>query len=54
LHDAIEAAEDTVIKPPEFMSYINKPYTFKSIEEFLELVENIKTKTKDLDALYKR
>src|SRR5919199_517891 len=51
LHDAIEIGEDMVIKPPEFISYINKPHVFKSEQEFQDLVANIKTK--DLDALYK-
>lgn len=52
LHDAIEIGEDMVIKPPEFNTYINKPYVFKSAQEFQELVQNIKEK--NLDTLYKK
>jgi hypothetical protein len=53
LQDAIEIVEDnTVIKSPETMSYISKPYTFKSQQEFEGLVENVKTK--NLDILYKK
>jgi hypothetical protein len=50
LHDAIEI-DDTIIRPLESMSYMDKPYRFGSTEGFEQLVENIRTK--DLDALYK-
>jgi hypothetical protein len=52
LEDAIEIDDSTMIKPPERISYMSKPYTFKSKEEFQDVVENIKTK--NLDILYKK
>jgi hypothetical protein len=52
LVDAIELDEYTIIKAFERQAYINKPYVFKSEEEFQAFVENIKTK--DLDELYKK
>jgi hypothetical protein len=52
LQDAIEIDDNTVIRPPEPMSYISKAYTFKSKEEFEKLAENIKTK--NLEYLYRK
>jgi hypothetical protein len=52
LQDAIEVDDSTIVKPPELLSYINKPYKFKSKEEFEKLVENVKTK--NLDELYRK
>jgi hypothetical protein len=52
LYDSIDVDEYTIIKPPSLMAYINRPYIFKSEEQFEEFAENIKTK--DLDALYKK
>jgi hypothetical protein len=51
LHDAIET-DDIVIKPPDPLAYMNKPYVFQSEQEFNELVADVKTK--DLDALYQK
>jgi hypothetical protein len=52
LRDAIEIGEYLVIKPPESMAYMNKPYVFRSEQELQELVANIKTK--NLDDLYNK
>jgi hypothetical protein len=41
-----------LIKPPDLKSYINKPYTFKSKEEFDRLVEIARKDT--LDTLYRK
>ena len=50
LQDSIQTDETTILRPLELASYINKPYTFKSEQEFHELVEN--TRGKNLDSLY--
>jgi hypothetical protein len=42
----------TVLKPFELTSYINRPYVFKSKQEFEKLVED--TKSENLDSLYKK
>jgi hypothetical protein len=52
LQDVIEVDDTTVIKPFELRAYMEKPYTFKSKEEFEQLVENVKTK--NLDDLYRK
>jgi hypothetical protein len=52
LQESIQIDETTILKPLELISYINKPYTFKSEQEFFELVEN--TRGKNLDSLYKK
>jgi hypothetical protein len=53
LQDKIDLAdEDTVIRPPPLTMYNDKPYVFKSSEEFFEFVKNVKTM--NLDALYKQ
>jgi hypothetical protein len=52
LQNSIQIDETTTIKPLELASYINKPYTFKSQQEFDELVENTRGKT--LDSLYRK
>ena len=52
LQDSIQIDETTILKPPELASCINKPYTFKSEQEFHELVEN--TRGKSLDGLFRK
>jgi hypothetical protein len=52
LQDSIQVDETTVLRPLELISYINKPYIFKSEQEFFELVEN--TWNKNLDSLYRK
>jgi hypothetical protein len=44
--------ENVVLKPPEFVSYINKPYIFKSEQEFQQFIDIVKKET--LDTLYTR
>jgi hypothetical protein len=51
LQDSIQIDETTILKPLELESYINKPYTFRSQQEFDELVEN--TRGRNLDGLYR-
>jgi hypothetical protein len=41
-----------LLKPLEYMSYINKPYAFKSREEFEEYIKKVKSET--LDTLYQK
>jgi hypothetical protein len=53
LVDKIPLDEQTVLKPPEEMSYLNKPYSFESKEEFYEYIENIKN-NEDLYSLFKQ
>jgi hypothetical protein len=50
LQESIQLDETTILKPFEFTSYINKPYIFKSKQEFDEIIEN--TRGKDRDSLY--
>ncbi len=38
---------DAIFMPPERMSYMNRPYVFKSEEEFKDTVEKAKTETVD-------
>jgi len=52
LQESIQIDETTTINPLELASYINKPYTFKSQQEFDELVVNTRGKT--LDSLYRK
>jgi hypothetical protein len=52
LQDSIQVDENTILRPLELTSYINKPYIFKSEQEFFELVEN--TRNKNLDSLYRK
>lgn len=52
LQESIPLDENKVIKPPELMSYINKPYTFKSEEEFQQFVQTAKIET--LDCIYNK
>ena len=52
LQDSIQLDDTIIIKPLELASYINKPYTFKSGQEFDELVED--TRGKNLDSLYRK
>ena len=40
--ESITLDETTVLKPPELISYLNKPYVFESEEEFYQYVENAK------------
>jgi hypothetical protein len=42
--------EDKIIKPPETISYVNKPYVFTSEEDVNSCIEN--TKKESLDTLY--
>ena len=50
LEDLINFDENTVIKPPQYADYIDRPYVFKSLKEFQELIEIVKIK--NLDELY--
>jgi hypothetical protein len=52
LVDAIQLDENTILKPLESISYINKPYSFKSKQEFEKLVED--TRGKSLDSIYRK
>jgi hypothetical protein len=52
LQESIQIDDTTILKPLELTSYINKPYTFKSEQEFNELVENTRGRT--LDSLYRK
>jgi hypothetical protein len=52
LQDSIQLDETTVLRPLELTSYINKPYTFKSEQEFFELVEN--TRGRNFDSLHRK
>jgi hypothetical protein len=40
LQESIPLDETTILKPLEFISYLNKPYVFESKEEFYQYVEN--------------
>jgi Bifunctional DNA primase/polymerase, N-terminal len=51
LQESIQIDETTILKPLELTSYINKPYTFKSVQEFHEFVED--TRGKNLDGLFR-
>lgn len=53
LVDEIPLDEETILKPPEEMSYLNKPYVFESKEEFYEYVESMKTQDDLLYSLFK-
>jgi hypothetical protein len=52
LQDSIQIDENTVMKPYELAAYVNKPYSFKSEQEFHEFV--LKTKNENLDTMYKK
>ena len=52
LVDKIPLDEKTILKPPEEMSYLNKPYVFESKEEFYEYIESMKGQ-EDLYSLFK-
>lgn len=54
LKKQIELEDDrkTVLKPLDLISYINKPYRFKSEEEFWSYIEKAKQET--TDSLYKK
>jgi hypothetical protein len=52
LQDSIQIDENTVMKPYELGAYVNKPYSFKSEQEFHEFV--LKTKNENLDTMYKK
>jgi hypothetical protein len=51
LQESIQLDEITILKPFEFTSYINKPYIFKSKQEFDKLIED--TRGTNLDSLYR-
>jgi hypothetical protein len=53
LLESIPLDETTILKPTEVMSYLNKPYTFQTKEEFNEYVEDIKN-NEDLYSLFKQ
>ena len=53
LQESISLDETTILKPPELMSYLNKPYVFESKEEFYQHIENGKNQT-DLYSLFKQ
>jgi len=53
LKESIPLDETTILKPPELMSYLNKPYVFESKEEFYQYIENGKNQT-DLYSLFKQ
>ncbi len=53
LAQSIPLDEKTVLKPPEEMSYLNKPYSFESKEKFYEYVESMKTQD-DLYSLFQQ
>jgi hypothetical protein len=50
LHESIPLNESVTLKPLEFISYINKPYIFKSEQEFQQFIDIAKRET--LDTLY--
>jgi hypothetical protein len=52
LKDSIPLTDTTELKPYETMSYMNKPYTFKTTKELESFVQKAKTET--LDSLYER
>jgi hypothetical protein len=52
LQESIQLDEATTLKPFEFTSYINKPYMFKSKQEFDKLIED--TRSKNFDGLYRK
>jgi hypothetical protein len=47
LEDSIKVGDRTEYKPFELEAYLNKPYTFKSHEEFDETIEKAKHETRD-------
>ncbi len=49
--ESIPLDEKTILKPPELRSYLNKPYIFKSKEEFDQYVEQAKQQEKT-DLIY--
>jgi hypothetical protein len=51
LYDSLDIDEQTIVEPPGLIAYINRPYVFKSEQEFQEFVKNIKSK--HLNTLYK-
>jgi hypothetical protein len=53
LQEPIPLDETTILKPPELMLYLNKPYGFKSKEEFYQSIESAKEdQTETADLLY--
>ena len=42
LLESITLDEKTILKPPRSVSYLNKPYVFKSEEKFYQYIENAK------------
>jgi len=52
LEKSIQINETSEYRPYEREAYLNKPYTFKSKEEFVSTIE--KAKHESLDSLYKR
>jgi hypothetical protein len=50
LQESVPLDETTVLKPPEFISYLNKPYVFKSQKDFSQYLE--KAKQTDLFSLF--
>jgi hypothetical protein len=50
LQESIPLDENTTLKPYELTSYINKPYVFKSKEEFEKIVDN--ARNKNLETYY--
>lgn len=52
LHESIQLDEQTLLKPPEFLSYLNRPYVFTSEEDFYRYIGE--TKQIDLYTLFKQ
>jgi hypothetical protein len=52
VEESIEISDDYVIRPFESSSYINRPYSFNSMNQAKELIE--KTRNETLDSLYKK
>ena len=52
LISSIPLTDTTELRPYEVTSYMNKPYTFKSKDEFENIVQKAKTET--LDSLYEK
>jgi hypothetical protein len=52
LEESISVSDKTEYKPFEFEAYLNKPYTFKTSEEFEQIIDKARKET--LDVLYER
>jgi hypothetical protein len=49
---SLNDSRKTILRAPDVSSYINKPYSFASISEFEDYIENARNKT--LDSLYRK